>query len=176
MKEVSRNSLTARIWFQESPPWGSEILDPLEERSLPASYEPEHPLQSVAVEMRQTAGPVVPYGALGATFFPAKTGYLIVRSGRLARQGQAYQDALTFAPEFATMGLPEDLLKEVLLDMTQSNEIHMLGSGILLVQSALHNDLGSSRMMFQRISRSVIRLLCLHELPASDDEMLALLH
>ena len=174
MEELTWGESRARIWLNELPCWEYPATR-VAERRLRASRLRDDTSTCLAVEMAVHTGPMLQYGALGATFLPERRDDLLVRVLVSAEPGQRFPVPLAGPSETARIGLPEEYIQSLLEDIAQFEELSALGTGVLSFERALYGEVGSSKRFFQRISHAVVCLLCLKQATLSDQEYVALL-
>jgi hypothetical protein len=89
MKELTWGESRARIWLNELPRW-EYTATRVAERGLRASGLRDDTSTCLAVEMAVHIGPMIQYGALGATFLPERRNDLLVRVLVSAEPGQRF--------------------------------------------------------------------------------------
>jgi hypothetical protein len=164
----------ARVWVGELPELSYDVLQ-VEERRLAAQGGMLAEVRCAAVELLIPTGPRSLYGALGATFSPGITGQLLVQVATSAEDGELVASALTGRLDEVHIGLPQEYAGAVLEGAVNTEEIHLLGPGILRFDHAAHGYVSSAQVIFRRVARTVVRLLCLDEGAASEGDLRAIL-
>ena len=119
------------------------------------------------------------YGALGATFTPEQRADLRIQILVSDNDGPLLRDTLALKSEVAHIGFPQEYTKGVIdgvmTGVRKAEYAQMLGAGTLSFCRAIHGEVGSSKKVFEMISRTVVYLLTLDVSSLSDDELLDVL-
>jgi hypothetical protein len=160
----------ARVWVGELPNLSYDVLQ-VEERRLEAEGAMLAAVRCAAVELLIPTGPRSLYGALGAMFSPGAGGQLLVQVATSPLDGELVASALTGRLDAVHIGLPEWYAGAVLEGAVSTEEIHLLGPGILRFDHAAHGEVSSAQVIFRRLVRTVVRLLCLDMEAVSEEEL-----
>lgn len=174
MLELTWRGTRARVWLDDLPPWSFECSHIHEQRVM-ASRAVRRPARSAAVEVNIPTGGRCLYGGLAVTLQPAITDELIIRVPESAEVGEPLADSLAWAPESPYIGLPHEYIEGILTGLLAANPGERLGSGSLVCVGAAHGLVGSSIWVFERLSRSLVRILSLDEDAIAPDELADLL-
>lgn len=178
MKELTWKRNKARIWFEDLPDWSYKAIQ-MVEWNLPTSHVSERRFCSAAVEMMIPAGPMAMYGALGATFTPERRADLRIQILVSDNDGPLLRDTLALKNEVAHIGFPQEyitgVIDGVMTGVRKAEYAQTLGAGTLSFCRAIYGEVSSSKKVFERLSRTAVRLLTLNAPSLSDDELLKLL-
>lgn len=178
MRELIWKRNKARIWFEDLPAWSYKATQ-IVEWNLPASHVPERRFRAAAVEMMIPSGPMAMYGALGATFTPEQRADLRIQILVSNNDGPLLRDMLALKGEVVHIGFPQEyvtgVIDGVMTGVRKAEYAQMLGAGTLSFCRAIYGEVGSSKKVFEMISRTVVYLLSLNAPSLSDDELLNLL-
>jgi hypothetical protein len=160
----------ARVWWGELPDLRYNALR-LGERTLEAQGAALANARCAAVELFIPTGTRFLYGILGAAFSPVDIGRLLVQVAVSAEDGERVATSLAGRVDDVRVGLPQEYTEAVLEGATGMDEIHRLGPGVVRFDVAAHGRISSAQVIFRRLARTVMRLLCLDAEPASEEEL-----
>jgi hypothetical protein len=160
----------ARVWVGELPKLSYDVLQ-VEQRRLEAEGSILAEVRCAAVELLIPTGPRSLYGALGAMVTPGACGQLLVQVAISPLDGELVASALTGRMDEVHIGLPQEYAGAVLEGAVNTEEIHLLGPGILRFNHAAHGEVSSAQVIFRRLARTVVRLLCLDTEAVSEEEL-----
>ncbi len=165
----------ARIWLGELPDWNYEE-DILIQRVQGIAKMNVSDVQYAAVELYLPRGGRALYGGLGATFEPKSDGLFCVQVVPSLENGVLYAEALASSRmDSVHKGLPNQYVEGIFAGVAQADGHQCLGSGILRFAWATHGEIGSSLWIFQKLSRIIVRLMCLEKENISQETLLALI-
>jgi hypothetical protein len=164
----------ARVWLDELPNWTYEVVQTVE-RHQEVINSGSVERQSAAVELFLPRGGRVLYGGLGAVFTPEDTHQLVAQVLVSIDDGKQYEETLAHRVDDVHIGLPQEYVEGVFEGVLQSDETQELDAGTLRFGCAVHGQVGSSRWIFQRLSRMVVKLLRMEQDDATEENLMLVL-
>lgn len=174
MRAFHWESRKARIWLDELPDWTYEVVEVIERHREVDSHGLAES-RSVAVELFLPTGGRALYGGLGAVFVPKDTKRLTVQTFISHGEGKPYEEALAYRIDDVRRGLPYEFVEGIFDGVLQTDETQFLGAGTLSFRCAVHGYVGSSRSMFQRLSRIVVKLLLIKRDNVVEEDLMRIL-
>jgi hypothetical protein len=110
-----------------------------------------------AAELRFIAGPMCPYGALGAEYTPNGSGCLTIRIDTCNVTNRPYVGTLALTDQ-VLIGLPSEYADGVMTGVMRAAN-HLPRPGLLHFGWAAHGLIGSSAVIFERLATLVVTLL-----------------
>jgi hypothetical protein len=162
----------ARVWIDE-PSGAKYVATGVETRVVCGSQPTDGKRASrrIAVELWLPRGARSEYGLLGGYFAADTSARVTIALGVSGSTGERFRDSLGAATDDVRTGLPEEYANEVLA-VAATLVTERLGSGRLTIDEAAHGIVGSSRNLFGRLIRLVVRFLD-DRIDLSDDVLLA---
>lgn len=164
----------ARAWMGEVPPLPLPIgRSHLVEKRMALSDQERHSSSAAAIEVFIPSGGRFAYGLLGADYTSSKPGELLVQVAAATRGQDITEWSLARGLDLVRNGIPEWAAAEILSATFKYTGTQALGSGRLRFAFGAHGEMGSSKRIFQALSKSVITLLCM-DAPVSEAQLSAI--
>ncbi len=158
----------ARIWLGNIPNWRYLGIWVLEHRHDAHRQKYSTTMRTAAVEVLISQGERTLYGALGASFYPKPSDYLVTRISISLLENMLLVDSLARGVDTAYVGLPHAYVDGVWNTIKRPDLPQLLGAGSLRFRDAAYSRTGSSPLLFEQLSAIVVKLLTLEKKTVSE--------
>ncbi|VBB09156.1 Hypothetical protein LUCI_4442 [Lucifera butyrica] len=158
-----------RLWINDFPGFESKIIDTIH-RTFVGAKEIPRCNKSVVLEIllpRNASN----YALLGATFIPLVGGTLDVKINIGVHDDAVLKDNIAFTSDEVHVGIPKEYAFAVMDSVAETLDDSEFPPGILFFDVGAHSDVGSSRMIFSRVTKILIKIIFNNILELSEDEL-----
>jgi hypothetical protein len=158
-----------RLWVNECPEMKSKIID-IMERSINGVGGISYGGKSIVLELllpRNASN----YALLGATYTPSDSNELNVKINVGISDDEVLKDNLAFKSDEVHIGIPAEYASMILDSAVDTLKDFKISAGTLSFNTGAHGYTGSSKMIFSRVTKILVKLIFKDIIKLSEEEL-----
>lgn len=157
-----------RLWLDDLPEIGYKAI-----KVLKSSVESENHkwgLKTIALELLLAPREISNYGLLGVKYIPSEDNYLNIEVKVSEFDERLLTGTIAMSTDEVHVGIPEDYAEAIMATMQDFQKNFSLSSGTLLFDYGAHGHVGSSKIIFSKITKILMNLLSTNSKDLTNEE------
>lgn len=160
-----------KLWKNQMPNIESTVIEILR-KSIYETERIQWESSNIALELLLAPREVSNYALLGATYIPNGGEKLEIRVKVSAGDDKLFEDAIALSCDEVHVGIPKDYA-EAIVNATEKTirEIKSFSPGVLEFSIGAHGYVGSSKLIFSKITDIILKIMSKNPSEFSEDEL-----